>query len=83
MQIKQDIKDYLVAREMYGSNTKEQCHIVKKLKEKGIVTPHCEGWSLISLPNWEYGGYLISNELLESRPVKAVTKRELVSHNPK
>lgn len=69
MKIKDSIKDFQVAREMFGSNTKEQCHLAKKLRDKGIVTPHCEGWSIIHLPIGEDGfedcGWLIPNEALE------------------
>jgi hypothetical protein len=61
-----DIKDYLIAREMFGSNTKEQCKIVKKLKEKEIIIEElCEGWSEIRLTTEECG-WVISNELLEN-----------------
>jgi len=66
MQVKKDIKDYLVAREMFGSNTKEQCHLVKKLREKGEIVPLCEGWSIISFPNTDDCGWLIPNEILEN-----------------
>lgn len=65
MRVKKDIKDYLVAREMFGSNTKEQCQLVKKLREKGEIVPLCEGWSTITIPNIDDCGWLIPNELLE------------------
>lgn len=51
MRVNKDIKDYLLARIMFGGNTKEQCHLVKKLREKGEINPWCEDWSIISLPD--------------------------------
>jgi hypothetical protein len=65
MKLRADLKDWEIAREMFGSNAKEICKIVKKLRDKGEVVPHCEGWSLISEKGKDDFGWLISNELLE------------------
>lgn len=65
IKINSEIKDYLIAREMFGSNTKEQCKLVSKLKEKGVITPHCDGWSIITLPSLvDDCGWLIPNNVL-------------------
>ena len=64
MKIRSDIKDYLIAREMLGSNSKEDCHLIKKLRTKGIITPLCDGWSTISLDEDDCG-WIICNDLLE------------------
>jgi hypothetical protein len=65
LRIKKDLKDYLVAREMFGSNTQEQCKLVKKLREKSEIEPLCDGWSVIRKPNTDDCGWLIPNEILE------------------
>lgn len=64
MKLKESLKDWQIAKEMFGSNSKEICKIVKRLRTKGIVVSHCEGWSIIS--EGEDIGWLISNELLEN-----------------
>lgn len=66
MKIKADLKDYVVAREMFGGNSKEQCYIVKKLRSNGIITPLCSDWSIITDKNKpDDCGWLISNECIE------------------
>jgi hypothetical protein len=67
MKIKSELKDWQVAKEMFGSNSKEICKLVKKLREKGEILPWCEGWSIIKQKNQEEDfGWLISHELLEN-----------------
>lgn len=64
--LKNELKDYQIAREMFGANTKEQCNLVKKLRSTGIVEPICDGWSLITDKNKPDDiGWLIPNECLE------------------
>lgn len=65
MKLKSSLKDWEIAREMFGSNTKDICKIVKKLRDKGEITPHCDGWSLIHERGKEDSDWLISNDLLE------------------
>lgn len=65
MKIKASIKDWQVAKEMFDSNSKEHCKIVKKLRDKGEVIDHCEGWSIITEKGKDDCGWLISNDLLE------------------
>lgn len=67
--IRLDLKDYLVARDMFGSNTKEQCNLVKKLRSNGVLIPHCEGWYLITDKNKPDDiGWLVSEDNLEDIP---------------
>ena len=49
---------------MYGTNTKDQCKIVKKLRESGIIEHLCEDYSIIRIETDECG-WIISNGLLE------------------
>lgn len=66
MVIKPSLKDYLIAREMFGDNTKEQCNLVKKLKTTGITEPLCEGYSRITDKNKPDDiGWIIPNDCLE------------------
>ena len=63
--IKKEIKDFQVAREMFGTNSKEECKLVKKLREKGVVEEWCDDWSMINFPNTDEVGWLIPNTVLE------------------
>ena len=63
MKLTVSLKDYEIAREMFGTHTKQQCKIVKKLRGPIVVEEICEGWSAIRLVNEECG-WLISNQLL-------------------
>jgi hypothetical protein len=73
MKLRHDIKDYLVAQEIWGSNTKEQCKIVKILREKGeIITMYVDdektielNWSTICEKDKDDCGWLIPNIMLE------------------
>lgn len=65
MNLKKELKDWQVAKEMFGKNTKLECQIVKKLREKGKISYLCDGWSIISEPDKDDCGWLISNDLLE------------------
>lgn len=65
MKIKSDIKDWQVAQGMFGTNTKEQCKVVKKLRDKGEISFLCEGWSIISEKGKDECGWIISNDFLE------------------
>lgn len=68
-QIRLDLKDYLVAREMFNSNTKEQCNLVKKLRSTGVIETHCDGWYLIRDKNKpEDIGWLIAEDCIENIP---------------
>lgn len=66
MKIRNDIKDYQVAQEMFGTNTKEQCKLVKKLRVKGIIIPLTEDFSVISEKGKDDCGWMISNTLLQA-----------------
>ena len=65
MKIKNEIKDYLVAQELQGSNTKEQCKIVKKLRDKGETEILTEDCSIIREKDKDDCGWLIPNTMLE------------------
>lgn len=69
IKIKQNIKDYLIAREIWGTNTKEQCHVVKKLREKGEIRQLCDGWCIISNPNIDDCGLLIPTHDKDGNPI--------------
>jgi hypothetical protein len=61
------LKDYEVAREMFGTNTKEQCKLVKNLREKGTLEDLDEDYCIGYLPSHlEKGevGYLIPKSVL-------------------
>ena len=68
--IKQSLKDFEVARAMFGSNTKEQCKTVKKLREDIIKNKHtfirnyCEIMSVIEIDG-EFVPWFIPNECVE------------------
>jgi len=65
MKIRNDIKDYQVAKEMFGTNTKEQCKLVKKLRDKGEINPLTEDFSIISEKGKDDCGWIIPNAILE------------------
>lgn len=65
MKLKSDIKDWQIAQEMFGTNTKEQCKIIKGLRKKGEASSICDGWSIIVEKDSDECGWIISNELLE------------------
>lgn len=64
--IKTDLKDFLVAREMFGNNTKEQCNLVKKLRQNGLITELTEDYYVITDKNKpDDCGWLIPSCCLE------------------
>jgi hypothetical protein len=63
MTLNKQLKDWQIAFDMFGKNTKHECDIVKKLRKKATIRPLCEGWSVISGPGDEVG-WLISDENL-------------------
>lgn len=65
MNLKTDLKDWQVAKEMFGTNTKEQCKIVKKLRDKGEIVYLCQDWYIITEKNKDDCGWLISKDLLQ------------------
>lgn len=64
MKIRDDIKDYLVAQEMWGTNTKEQCKIIKKLRERCEIEILTDDYSIIRYKDKNDCGWLIPNILL-------------------
>lgn len=66
MKLKSSIKDWQIAQDMFGTNTKEQCKLIKKLRTKGEVYSICDGWSVISEKDSDECGWIISNDLLEN-----------------
>jgi hypothetical protein len=47
MKIKNDLKDWQVAQEMFGKNTQWHCKLVKTLRKHGEFEELCEGWSIV------------------------------------
>lgn len=68
--MREDLKDWQIAFEMFGKNTKRECKIVADLRKHGVVTERlCEVWSVITdtrLP--DDCGWLIPNECLTTKP---------------
>ena len=64
LQLRSDLKDWEISREMMGKTTKETCKVVKNLRSKIVVEPLCEGWSTIRKESEELG-WIVSNDLLE------------------
>ena len=62
MRLREELKDYEIARAMFGGNTKEQCKIVKRLR-KSASFEHCEGWHLIGANEGEIG-WLVPVDIL-------------------
>lgn len=63
MKLRDELKDYEIARAMFGGNTKEHCKIVKRLR-KYISVEHCEGWHIIGI-NENDIGWLVPVEILK------------------
>jgi len=63
--IRNDLKDWEVARMMFGKNTKTECKLVSKLRKNGIIEELCEGYSIIRDKKLEDDcGWIIPNECL-------------------
>lgn len=41
------MKDWEIARIIFGKNTKKECKIIKELRKYGKIIPHCDEWSII------------------------------------
>ena len=59
-----DLKDWEIARAMFGKNTKVECHLVKTLRKNYVLTPHCDGYYILTTPTDEIG-WLIEESLVE------------------
>jgi hypothetical protein len=44
MKLRSDLKDYQIAQSMWGTNTKEQCRIVKSLRKSVESEKICDDW---------------------------------------
>ena len=66
LQLRSDLKDWEISRDMMGKTTKETCKIVKGLRTKVIIEKLCDGWSTIREESEDLG-WVISNELLEEK----------------
>ena len=63
--MKTELKDWEIAREMFGRNTKVECKIVTKLRKHGVIQPLCEMWSIITDSRLvDDCGWLIPNDCL-------------------
>lgn len=64
--IRDDLKDWEIARMMFGLNTKVECAIVKKLrKHQSSITKLCEDYSIIYDKTEDDCGWVIPNECLK------------------
>lgn len=65
-QIKENLKDWEIAKDMFNNNDKKHCQIVKKLRSKPIeIIPIDNDFSNIRLINVDDCGYVISNLLCQ------------------
>lgn len=63
--MKPELKDWEIAREMFGKNTKRECKIVAALRKHGVTEPLCDTWSIITDKRLaDDCGWLIPNECL-------------------
>jgi len=63
--MKTELKDWQIAQQMFGKNTKRECKIVADLRKHGKVEMLCEGWSIITDKRLtDDCGWLIPNECL-------------------
>ena len=66
--MKKDLKDWEIARIMYGKNGKHECKLVAELRKYGVITDLCEGCSIITDSRLDDDcGWLIPNECLEKQ----------------
>ena len=64
--MKTDLKDWQIAQQMFGSNTKKECKLVGDLRKHGIIEPWCELWSIITDKRLtDECGWLIPNECIK------------------
>lgn len=65
MNLKTNLKDWEIAREMFGKNTKHECHLVKILrKNKYWLSELCEGYYLLTTEDDEIG-WLVPENIVE------------------
>jgi len=58
-----ELKNWQIALEMFGKNTKKECNTVKYLRKYGIIEPLCDEWSIIYDSRLEDDcGFLIPNK---------------------
>ena len=63
--MKSELKDWKIAQLMFGTNSKEDCKLVKELRKHGEIKPLCEGWSVITDSRLiDDCGWLIPNEAI-------------------
>lgn len=63
--MKSELKDWEIARLMFGKNTKIECKIVANLRKYGTIESLCEDWSIITDSRLtDDCGWLIPNECL-------------------
>ncbi len=60
-----NLKDWQIAKEMFGRNTKRECRIVNTLRNFGVITSlNDDTWSLITDSRKDDGGWLFPNIFL-------------------
>lgn len=65
MKLKTDLKDWEIAREIFGKNTKLECHLIKVLRKNHYkLTELCEGYFLLTTETDEVG-WLVPENVVE------------------
>jgi len=63
--MKTELKDWQIARIMFGKNTKTECKYVSDLRKNIIIEHLCDDWSIIYDKRLtDDCGWLISNDCL-------------------
>ena len=65
-EIKTELKDWEIAREMFGRNGKKECELIKKMRKHYQTEYHSTGWYIIYNTNdtEDKIGWLIPQECL-------------------
>ena len=66
MKLKDDLKDWQIAREIFGKNTQTECRIIKNLRKKPLIVleDYGEGCYHIS-HSMEETGWIMFSDILD------------------
>lgn len=66
MKIREDLKDWQIARSMFGKNTQAECKIVKKLRKKSIsLVEDCGAGVFLVSVEGEESGWVMFEDFVE------------------
>ena len=68
MKLRSDLKDWEIARGVFGKNTQKECKIIKELRKSVDSEEICEGWWMLRTQEQvdkDEVGWLIPIEYLE------------------